>query len=336
VRIALAALAVVVLAACGSNGPAATDSPGVTGGPVTPSTSPLPALDSPAPSWRYPQPTPDADRVGALETALGGPVTVATDAPRSWSYAPPSPTAPANGGTDPTAIAHGIVRAIGLDPSMMTWTVSADGRMATGVEQLGGVPSPLPFVLTVDGAGAILTATGHLVAPTSEGDTPRIGTAAALGQLAGAAAGDDRGEQQPPVRPGPKPAVPPISPQPTTEPTVVDRLLRPPVAVAATYVQAPAPDGGGWLLPAYRFTFDDGSTRTVMAVARTPDASPIPDATGLVGLPEDQAAAAAASHGWGYRVAERDGASQLLTADYDPNRANVAVTTGTVTRAWMG
>src|SRR5205823_15100402 len=130
--------------------------------------------------------------------------------------------------------------------------------------------------------------------------------------------------------------VPPISPQPTTEPTVVDRLLRPPVAVAATYVPAPALDGGAWLLPAYRFTFDDGSTRTVMAVASTPDASPTADPSGLVGLPEDQAAAAAASRGWGYRVAERDGVSQLLTADYDPNRANVAITNGNVTRAWMG
>ena len=33
-------------------------------------------------------------------------------------------------------------------------------------------------------------------------------------------------------------------------------------------------------------------------------------------------------------MAERDGVEQMLTADYNPDRVNVAVTNGTVTRAW--
>ena len=74
----------------------------------------------------------------------------------------------------------------------------------------------------------------------------------------------------------------------------------------------------------------------MLAVSGTPDTSSTADPSPLVGLAEDQAAAAAASHGWAFRVAERDGVSELLTADYSPNRVNVAITNGAVTRAWMG
>jgi hypothetical protein len=343
--VALAGI-VVLLAACGSEGrsaapPAATavtTAPATTGGTGAPGTGPLPALDSPAPVWHYSKATPDPARQAALQTALGGPATVADDAPQSWTFSPASPSAPASGGTDPAEIGRGILTAIGRDPAAMTWTVSADGRTATGAEQLAGVPSPLPFVVTVDGSGRIVAASGHLDPPLSVGDQPRIGTAAALGLLAGANAGDDRGEHQPSLRPDVTPAVPPLSTEPTTQPTVVDNLVGRPVSVAATYVQVPATDGGAWLLAAYRFTFDDGSTRTVLAVPGPPPdrnratADPSP----LVGLTENQAEAAAASHGWAFRVAERDGVSEMLTADYDPDRVNVAVTNGVVTRAWMG
>jgi hypothetical protein len=113
-------------------------------------------------------------------------------------------------------------------------------------------------------------------------------------------------------------------------------LLRQPVNVAATYIQMPTQDGGAWLLPGYRFTFDDGSTRMVLAVAGPPDAGATADPSGLVGLPEEEATAAAAAKGWAYRVAERDGVSQLLTADYSESRVNVAITNGVVTRAWIG
>ncbi len=56
----------------------------------------------------------------------------------------------------------------------------------------------------------------------------------------------------------------------------------------------------------------------------------------LVGLSEADAAARAAQHGWAFRVAERDGEQLLLTQDYNPERINVAVSAGTVQRAWFG
>src|SRR5262249_37174616 len=136
--------------------------------------------------------------------------------------------------------------------------------------------------------------------------------------------------------PDPTPAVPPLSTGPTTQPTVVDNLLDRPIDVAETYVQTSAGDGGVWLLPGYRFAFDDRTTRTVLAVAGPPDSSPTADPSGLVGLPEDQAMAEAASKGWAYRVAERDGMEQMLTADYSDRRVNVAITKGVVVRAWIG
>jgi len=360
-RIVAAASVVVLLAACGAKGTgssspatipttvptaAVSAAPPTTGGnsaspanpmsPTSPANPALPALDTPAPAWRFSKASPDPAQVAALQTALGGPVTVAADAPQSWTFSPPSPSAPARGGTDPQQIAAAVLTAIGRDPTTVTWTVTPDGRTATGTEQLAGIPSPLPFVVTVDGNGRVVSASGHLDSPLSLGAQPRIGTSAAVGELAGAPAGDDRGEQQPSLRPDPTPAVPPISPQPTTEPTVVDRLMSPVTGVTETYVQVPAPDGGAWLLPAYRFTFEDGSSRTLMAVTAPPDGSATADPSPLVGLPEDQAAAEAAAHGWAFRVAERDGVSQLLTADYSPTRVNVAITDGAVTRAWMG
>ncbi|HKA02804.1 MAG TPA: hypothetical protein VKD67_00705 [Acidimicrobiales bacterium] len=64
---------------------------------------------------------------------------------------------------------------------------------------------------------------------------------------------------------------------------------------------------------------------------------PAPEAAQqFVGLSEADAAARAAQHGWAFRVAERDGEQLLLTQDYDPERVNVAVSSGTVQRAWFG
>lgn len=344
-RIALAALALAVLAACGSKDPAGapisttappTTAPSVGGRPTAPSTKPRPELDSAAASWRYNPSMPEPERVAALQTALGGMVMVAVDPPQSWSFSPSTPSAPPSGATDPQELLAGVLTAMTWDPTSVTMTVSPDGRTVTGTEQLGGVPSPLPFILTVDGNGRIVTASGHLDVPTNMGDQARIGTTAALGRLASDHGGDNRGETQPSFRPDPTPAVPPLSTGPTTEPTVVDNLLRPPLNVAETYVQTPAVDGGAWLLPAYRFSFDDGTTRTVLAVAGTPDTSPTADPSGLVGVPEDQAMAQAAANGWVYRVAERDGAQLMLTADYSDHRVNVAILNGVVVRAWIG
>jgi len=342
--VALAGL-VVLLAACGSGevadrGP--TDTPTGSGATTTPTTEPtagtLPALDSAAPAWYFAPPTtPDPGRVGALEAALGGPVYMAGDAPQSWTFTPAAPVAATGGATDPRAVAAAIWTAAGLDAGSLTVAVSPDGLTVTGTEALANVPSPLPFLVTVDDSGNVVTASGHLAVATPAGDQARVGTAAAVGMLPSASAGDDRGEKQPSLRPDPTPAVPPLSPQPTTEPTVVDRLLPPVTGVEPTYLLTPATDGGAWLLPAYRFTFDTGDTQTVLAVAAPPGESSGPvEVPELVGLPEAEAAAAAAARGWAYRVAERDGVEQMLTADYSDQRVNVAITAGAVTRAWIG
>ena len=260
---------------------------------------------------------------------------VAGDPQQSWTYAPATPTAAAGGQTDPRAVATAVWTAAGIDASALEVSLSTDGTTVTGTEQLAGVPSPLPFLVAVDATGKVTAASGHLATATPTGDEARIGTTAAIGQLPAVPAGDDRGEQQPSLRPDPTPAVPPLGPQPTTEPTVVDQMVRPVTAVAETYVLTAAPDGGAFLVPAYHFTFDDGSTQTVTAVAMPSGAGPV-QAPELVGLPEAQAEAAATAHGWAYRVAERDGVEQMLTADFDEQRVNVAITNGTVTRAWMG
>jgi hypothetical protein len=322
--VALAGMAVVVLAACSGGGGAEV----VTGGGSTaPPGGTLPGLDSAAPVWRYAPWAPAPASTATLSAALGGAPSMVEDPQSSWTFSPPAPTVPGGGPGTPQQVATALWAAIGIDPATLAVSVSADGRTVTGVEQLGGVPSPLPFVVTVDGAGNIASASGHIVRPDAAGDQARIGTVAALAQVAAPRAGDDRGEQQPSLRPDPKPAVPPLSPDPTTRPTTPNPAV---VDVAETYVLSPAADGGLWLLPAYQFTFDDGETRTVSAVAAPPEAA------GLIGVPEDQAAATAASHGLAFRVAERDGVEQMLTADYDPSRVNVAVTKGLVTRAWMG
>jgi hypothetical protein len=337
-RIVAVASLVVALAACGSN-EAGRAEPPTSQAAVTAAPAPtaLPAFDSAAPAWRFAPPAPpDTARVSALEAVLGGPISVAGDAPQSWTFRAAAPTAQGSGTTDPSEVATAIWTAAGLDIASLHIVLSPDQRTVTAAERLQGVDSPLPEVVTVDADGNVTEASGHLATPAPAGDQARVGTAAAIGRLPGTPAGDDRGEQQPSLRPDPTPAVPPLGPQPTTQPTVVDQLMRPVTGVDQTYLLTPATDGGAWLLPAYRITFDDGSTRTVLAVGSTPDSNATADPNELMGLPEDQAATAAAAKGWAYRVAERDGIQPMLTADYLPDRVNVAITNGTVTRAWMG
>ena len=359
--------AVLVLGACGpktASGGADTTLPTApaqstptspaTTTPPAPGDATLPPLDTPARAWHFAAAPTGADdaRLDALNQALGGPATLAGDPAQSWTYASSTTKAAPQAPADATAVAERVWGAAGVDVATLDVSVSADGSTVTGTERLDGVASPLPFIVVVGANGTVVSASGHLVSPTAMGPLERVGTAAALSQLTAAPAGDDRGEQQPSLRPGPTPAVPPLSPQPTTEPapepSVVDRVLAPVTAVAETYLVMPATDGGTWLLPGYRFAFDDGSSRSVLAVAGPPpaDAASPPATTcdggpdcgigDFVGLPEDQAAARAAAEGRAFRVAERDGVEQLLTADYSPDRVNVAITDGTVTRAWLG
>jgi hypothetical protein len=137
-------------------------------------------------------------------------------------------------------------------------------------------------------------------------------------------------------------------------------------SVKASLTMVWAQDGAVWLLPAYTFTSTDGSEYTVVAVdeqyldmpAATVDTTVPPPATTtlgeptpapstteaelsapsvadagkvLVGLTVDEATKVALSNGWQLRVVEVDGVSNVITADYQVNRVDVAVSSGTVT-----
>lgn len=56
----------------------------------------------------------------------------------------------------------------------------------------------------------------------------------------------------------------------------------------------------------------------------------------LVGKPADEAQAAAVAAGYTYRVLSEDGQDNAVTADYRPDRINVEIEDGTVTRATAG
>lgn len=56
----------------------------------------------------------------------------------------------------------------------------------------------------------------------------------------------------------------------------------------------------------------------------------------LVGLSEKVAERLSEQQGCGFRILERDGESMIGTADYRPDRVNVAVRDGKVVRAWAG
>jgi hypothetical protein len=135
--------------------------------------------------------------------------------------------------------------------------------------------------------------------------------------------------------------------------------------VTLTSTMVWAQDGTVWMLPAYTFTSTDGGQYTVVAVdeqyldmpAATVDTTvppvtttlgeptPAPPTTEaelsapsvadagkvLVGLTVDEATKVALSNGWQLRVVEVDGASNVITADYQVNRVDVAVSSGTVT-----
>ena len=93
---------------------------------------------------------------------------------------------------------------------------------------------------------------------------------------------------------------------------------------------------------------DDGSSRDVLAVAGPPpaDAQGTNPPSTCAGGPSVASPTSpdwrrkgrrdGRARGHAYRVAERDGVEQMLTADYSPDRVNVAVTGGVVTRAWYG
>lgn len=56
----------------------------------------------------------------------------------------------------------------------------------------------------------------------------------------------------------------------------------------------------------------------------------------MIGLSEDEAMKVADSEGWLVRVAERDGETFMLTADYNPQRVNLTIKGGTITDVSIG
>jgi len=63
---------------------------------------------------------------------------------------------------------------------------------------------------------------------------------------------------------------------------------------------------------------------------------PVEVARELTGLTEDEAGICAASLGWSFRVAVRDGERLPLTKDYVANRVNVSVDDGKVSEVYVG
>ncbi len=118
------------------------------------------------------------------------------------------------------------------------------------------------------------------------------------------------------------------------------------IAVADEYLDVPAPVAvplPDTLTPDTIIVDDAGTVETIPgdtgsgatgSGCTTPDMTPVDQAaveTALVGLDEDAANAAATVNGWTMRVTERDGQSLPATADFQPSRANVAVSAGVVT-----
>jgi len=141
----------------------------------------------------------------------------------------------------------------------------------------------------------------------------------------------------------------------------------PPAPVEVTLVSArislvdwSLADGTQMLLPSWALADADGNEVKVVALAdryiSLPQAGPIPepqpgtdpgtdvpaadispaDAEKLVGLTEDEATKVATGNGWTVRVAERDGESFMLTADYRTDRVNLTVRDGKVTAVTVG
>jgi hypothetical protein len=56
----------------------------------------------------------------------------------------------------------------------------------------------------------------------------------------------------------------------------------------------------------------------------------------LIGLSEDEARKVAEQSGWTVRVAMRDGEAFMVTMDFQTNRVNLTITTGSVTAVTIG
>ena len=191
-------------------------------------------------------------------------------APSRWPSTPRSrgrfaPATPDGGAERPDRPAgrsrRGVWTAVGVDPAALTMSVSADGRTVTGTRaaRRRAVAAAVRRHRRRQRPGR-WRASGHLAAPTAPVTSPA--SAPPPPSACWRAASGRRRPRRAAAVAAPRPdagraaAVDRSRPR---EPTVVDRLLRPRrPAVAETYVPTPAPDGGAWLLPAYRFTFDDG------------------------------------------------------------------------------
>ncbi len=80
----------------------------------------------------------------------------------------------------------------------------------------------------------------------------------------------------------------------------------------------------------------DGSGGVDLGEWRQPQARPLPDYSRYVGLTHAAAAALAASENRHHRVVSIDGAPQMVTMDYSPERVNFALVGGFVTQATGG
>ena len=111
------------------------------------------------------------------------------------------------------------------------------------------------------------------------------------------------------------------------------------IAVAAEFLDLPAPAAIPFPEPLPVVTTGDstvgatGDTVPADTIATTPAQTPVDQSAAekaLVGLDERAATDAAIAKGWTIRVAERNGVSLPVTADYSATRIDVAVTDGVV------
>jgi hypothetical protein len=139
-------------------------------------------------------------------------------------------------------------------------------------------------------------------------------------------------------------------------------------SVEMSYTMMFVQGGAQLLMPAFTYSNDSGVVGTVVALSDdlfsfaeepTPnqtdpgqpepaptdpgvpepgvdDVIPAAKANALVGLSEEEAMKVAASSGWEYRVAARDGEQYMLTTDFVTNRVNVSIENGVITEVTVG
>jgi hypothetical protein len=231
--------------------------------------------------WWYSSAWADMDRAveaPACAESVDADGNVTIDCPE-WEPEPPVgvPTA-----AEAEARAREIITAAGFDPSVLTFTVSADewyasveGRrdLVEGVEYVGAESWSFGF----GGDGVLEYAGGTFTAPEAVGPYPLVDLETAIVRLettyvSGMAIGrDGTGGDTAVGIPEPAIAVEPI---PTDESMPVETLPMPePTEITVTLVDVVADlwwvedvDGNVWLIPAYRFIGDDGGWYTVPAV----------------------------------------------------------------------